>query len=255
MSASDSGTPTACVLIIGDEILSGRTQDANLKFFGERLAQLGIRLREARVIPDVPEVIVETVNACRGRYTYVFTTGGIGPTHDDITTEYVARAFNRRVIRHPEAEKKLRAYYGERTNDARLKMAEVPDGPGVDLIENNVTAAPGYRIENVFVLAGIPSIARAMFEAAVPHLVQGAPMLSGTVEGFVREGDIAAELASIQGRFPTVGIGSYPSMKEQRFFTSIVARSTDRAAIASVIAEVAEIMRAKNGEPVIAPLP
>src|SRR5262249_11744889 len=128
--------PTACVLIIGDEILSGRTQDANLKFFAERLAQLGIRLREARVLPDVPAMIIETVTTMRARYTYVSTTGGIGPTHDDITTACVAQAFGRKVIHHPEAEKKLLAYYGERANEARLKMAEVPDGPGVELIEN-----------------------------------------------------------------------------------------------------------------------
>ena len=243
--------PTACVLIVGDEILSGRTQDANLKFFGERLAALGIRLKEARVIPDVPAAIIDAVNTCRVLYTYVFTTGGIGPTHDDITTACVAQAFGRQVVRDPEVAGKLAAYFGERSNEARLKMADMPDGPDVEMIENTATMAPGYRIGNVFVMAGIPSIAQAMFEAAVPLLKRGEPMFSGSVDGFVREGDIAAELTAIQARYPGVGIGSYPFMREQRFCTSVVARSTDKGAIARVIAEVADVMRAKDGAPVI----
>ena len=238
--------PTACVLIIGDEVLSGRTQDANLKFFGERLAAMGIRLREARVIPDVPDVIVETLNTCRTLYTYVFTTGGIGPTHDDITTPCVARAFGRKVIRHPEAVQRLTTYYEGHPNEARLKMAEVPDGPDVELIDNKVTAAPGYRIGNVFVMAGVPSIARAMFEAAAPMLTQGEPVLSGHVDAPVREGDMAAELAEIQARYPQVSIGSYPFMRDGGPCTSIVARSTDKAAISKALEEVAAVMRGKG---------
>jgi molybdenum cofactor synthesis domain-containing protein len=244
-----SDAPTACLLIIGDEILSGRTQDANLKFLGERLAAMGIRLKEARVIPDIPDVIVEALNAVRAQYTYIFTTGGIGPTHDDITTACVARAFGRGVIRHPEAVKKLVAYYGHVPNDARLKMAETPDGPDVALIENRATAAPGFRIGNVFVMAGIPSIARAMFEAVAPLLQGGAPMLSDHVDAEIKEGDIAAELTAIQERYPHVTIGSYPYAKAGNFWVSIVARATDKVAIAAALGEVAAVMSSKGAAP------
>ena len=241
--------PTACLIIIGDEILSGRTQDANLKFLGERLATMGIRLKEARVIPDVPNVIVDTINTVRALYTYVFTTGGIGPTHDDITTACIARAFGRKVIRHPEAVKKLLAYYGHAPNEARLKMAETPDGPDVSLIENRATAAPGFRIENVFVMAGIPSIARAMFEAVAPSLKGGDPVFSNHVDAEIREGDIAAELTEIQARYAHVSIGSYPFVREGRPAVSIVGRSTDKAAIAAALNEVAALMTAKGATP------
>ncbi len=244
-----SEAPTACLLIIGDEILSGRTQDANLKFFAERLGALGIRFKEARVIPDVPEVIVEALNTVRALYTYVFTTGGIGPTHDDITTACVAKAFGRNVIRHPEAVKKLVAYYGHMPNDARLKMAETPDGPDVALIENRATAAPGFRIGNVFVMAGVPSIARAMFEAVAPLLKGGDPVFSNHVDAEIKEGDIAAELTAIQARYPHVAIGSYPFAREGRFAVSIVARSTDKSAIEAALGEVAAVMRSKGATP------
>jgi molybdopterin-biosynthesis enzyme MoeA-like protein len=251
----DISNPTACMLIIGDEILSGRTQDANLKFLGERLAAMGIRLCEARVVPDAEARIVEAVNTARALYTYVFTTGGIGPTHDDITTLCVAKAFGRKVVRHPDAEKKLRAYYGDRTNDARLRMAEVPDGPGVSLIENHVSVAPGYCIENVYVMAGVPSVARAMFDAVAPTLKGGAPVYAQSVDGHVREGDIAASLSALQEQYPAVAIGSYPFMRVDKLGTSIVARSTDRAAIADVIGKVAAIMRKLGAEPVLGPEP
>jgi molybdopterin-biosynthesis enzyme MoeA-like protein len=250
-----SSNPTACLLIIGDEILSGRTQDAHLKFFGERLAAMGIPLMEVRVVPDVEARIVAALNEARETYTYVFTTGGIGPTHDDITTPCVAKAFGRKVIRHPEAEKNLRAYYGDRTNEARLRMAEVPDGPGVALIENHISVAPGYRIANVFVMAGVPSVTRAMFDAVAPTLKGGAPVFSQSVDGHVREGDIAATLGAIQAAFPNVSIGSYPFMRLDKLGTSIVARSTDKAAIAQVIAQVAEAMRGLGGQPVLGPEP
>ncbi len=253
-----SDTPTACILIIGDEILSGRTQDTNIKYMAGRLGQLGIKLKEARVVPDQPEAIVAAVNFCRVLYTYVFTTGGIGPTHDDITTACIARAFGRKVIRHPEAEKKLRAFYkdslskgGSDINEARLKMAETPDGAGVTLIENRVTSAPGYRIENVFVMAGIPSIAQAMFEAAVPLLRTGDPVFSGSVDGEVREGDIAADLTALQEKYKNVSLGSYPSVRNDKLCTSIVARSTDKALITAALAEVAEMMRRFGAEPAV----
>ncbi|MBL8645274.1 MAG: competence/damage-inducible protein A [Rhodospirillaceae bacterium] len=255
MTTSSSSNPTACVLIIGDEVLSGRTQDANLKFLAERLGQLGIPLGEARVIPDIEAKIVEALNACRKEYTYVFTTGGIGPTHDDITTACVAKAFGRKVIRHPEVEKKLRAYYGERTNEARLRMAEVPDGDGVSLIENLISVAPGYRIDNVFVLAGVPSVARAMFEAVAPTLRGGPPVYSQSIDAHVREGDIAAGLAEIQAQHTNVAVGSYPFMRLDKLGTSIVARSTDRAGIAAVIGKVEKLMRGLGADPVVGPAP
>ncbi|MCC6912771.1 MAG: competence/damage-inducible protein A [Rhodospirillaceae bacterium] len=246
-----SDAPTACVLIIGDEILSGRTQDANLKYFATRFAELGVRLKEARVIPDDADVIVDTLNTMRARYSYVITTGGIGPTHDDITTLCVARAFGRKVIRHEGVAMRMAAYFGDRLNEARLRMAEVPDGPGVSLIESDVTIAPGFRIENVFVLAGVPSIAHAMFESLAPQLKGGAPMLSGNVVAGVREGDIATGLTAIQEKYPGVAIGSYPSMGGATGFrTSVVARGTDRALIDKVLEDVAALMRAQGGDPV-----
>ena len=251
----NSADPTACVLVIGDEILSGRTQDANVAFFGQQLAAMGIRLKECRIIPDVPQVIVETLNAVRQTHTYVFTTGGIGPTHDDITTDCVAAAFGRKVVRHPAVEKALTAYYGDRTNDARLRMANVPDGPDVALIENHISVAPGYRIENVFVMAGVPSVARAMFEAVAPHLQKGAPVYSQSVDAHVREGDIAAALERIQNAHPGVSVGSYPFMRHDKLGTSIVARGTDKAAIASAIQQVGAVMRALGEDPVFGPTP
>ncbi len=185
---------TACVLIIGNEILSGKTQDANLRFLGVELAKLGIKLVEARVVRDEFPAIIDHLNECRARFTYVFTTGGIGPTHDDITAEAVARAFGVELELNEEAVELLTRGIGE-LNEARLRMARVPVGG--TLIENPVSAAPGFRIGNVFVLAGIPGIARAMFAAAVPQLRAGATIHSASVDVFIREGDIAAPLERI----------------------------------------------------------
>ena len=221
---------TACLVVIGNEILSGRTQDANLAFLAKELNEAGIRMREARVIPDDDAVIVRTVNELRATYDYVFTSGGIGPTHDDITAAAIARAFGLELTRHPEAERRLRAYIpAERLNEARLKMAETPEG--ATLIDNPVSVAPGFRVENVFVLAGIPSILQAMVKGVVPGLEGGAPMLSRTVVAFCPEGEIAAALSAIQARHGSVEIGSYPGMRQNRFATSLVFRSTDQAAI------------------------
>ena len=185
----------------------------------------------------------------------MFTTGGIGPTHDDITTDCVAAAFGRNVVRHPAVEKALTAYYGERTNEARLRMANVPDGPDVALIENHVSVAPGYRIENVFVMAGVPSVARAMFEAVAPQLQKGAPVFSQSVDAHVREGDIAAALERIQTAHPGVTIGSYPFMRNDKLGASIVARGTDRAAIKSAIRQVGDVMRELGAQPAFGPDP
>lgn len=244
------GTPaaTSAVLIIGNEVLSGRTQDANLGYLGAHLADLGIPVVEARVVPDEEDVIVEALNALRSRVTYVFTTGGIGPTHDDITAAAVAKAFGVRVVRDPEAERRLRAHYGEaHVNDARLKMADVPEG--ASLVENPVSTAPGFRIGNVFVLAGVPVIARAMFEALAPGLVGGPPVVSRTVVCGIPEGDFAADLALVQGRHPSVSIGSYPHFRAGKVGVSLVVRGTDPVAVDAATAEVDAMVRALGGDP------
>ena len=174
-------TVTACVLVIGNEILSGRTKDANLAWLAVELNKLGVRLMEARVIPDVEETIVATLNEVRARFDYVFTTGGIGPTHDDITAACVARAFAVPLVRNPEAVRRLQAHYANPAdlNEARLRMANAPEG--ATLIDNPVSKAPGFRIGNVHVMAGIPVIMQAMFDGIRHTLVGGSPMLSRTI--------------------------------------------------------------------------
>lgn len=255
MTVQTRESPTACIIVIGDEILSGRTQDTNIRFIAERLGAIGVRLKEARVVPDVHETIVGTINEMRKQHTYVFTTGGIGPTHDDITTDAVSAAFGRKVVRHPRIVEAMRIYFKEQLNEARLRMANVPDGPDVDLIDNTLSIAPGYRIENVFVLAGVPSIAQAMYAALEPSLTRGDRVYSQSVDAEVREGDIAETLSAIQDAHPSVAIGSYPYAHSGVGRTSIVARSTDRAEIARVIKEVADMMRALNAEPNFGPTP
>jgi molybdenum cofactor synthesis domain-containing protein len=236
---------TACVLIIGNEILSGKTQDTNLQFLGLELAKLGIRLEEARVVRDEPDAIVKHVNESRAKHTYVFTTGGIGPTHDDITAECVARAFGVELVLDPVAVELLKRG-GRPLNEARLKMARVPRGAA--LIENAVSNAPGFRIANVFVLAGIPAIARAMFAAAAPLLVAGAQIHSASVDVFLREGDFAESLERIAVRHPEVDIGSYPFQRDGRFGASLVVRGTDRPLIEVIVEEIVAAMTALGGE-------
>jgi len=228
---------TASVLIIGNEILSGKTQDANLQFMGEAFARLGINLVEARVIRDEPDVISAVVNELAARYTYVFTTGGIGPTHDDLTAASVANAFGVELVLDEDAAQRLGRGSRELT-PARLKMAMIPDG--ASLIDNPISHAPGFRIENVFVMAGIPSIARAMFAAIEHELKGGDPILSESVDIFASEGDIAAPLDEIAKRHTEVEIGSYPFSREGRYGASLVVRGTDPARIAAALAEIRE---------------
>jgi molybdenum cofactor synthesis domain-containing protein len=230
MSSSDEPV-TACLIIIGNEILSGRTVDANLPYIAQKLGAAGIRMMEVRVVPDDEDVIVEAVNACRARYDYLFTTGGIGPTHDDITAASVAKAFGRRYGRHPEAERRLLAYYPpERVNAARMKMADMPEG--VELIDNQVSVAPGFKIENVHVLPGVPKIMQAMLDGLLPTLRGGARMLSRAITVFAPEGDVAnAGLGDLQARYPHVEIGSYPFFRPEGPGTTIVFRGTDQGAI------------------------
>jgi molybdenum cofactor synthesis domain-containing protein len=240
---------TACALIIGNEVLSGRTKDANLNFMARRLAQLGIKLAEARVIPDVEQVIVDTVNETRARYDYVFTTGGIGPTHDDITCACIAKAFGVPVIRHPEAEALLRSYIPpERLNEARLKMADVPEGS--ELIKNPVSRAPGFKVGNVFVMAGVPSIMRAMFDSFAPFLVGGEKVQSRAVACYLPEGTIAQGLSDIQDRHPEVDIGSYPFFHEKKFGCTLIARSANLASLEGVADQVRALIRSCGGEPI-----
>jgi molybdenum cofactor synthesis domain-containing protein len=240
--------PTACLLIIGNEILSGRTKDANLAYLAQGLNGIGVRLREARVIPDVPETIIATVNEVRARFTYVFTTGGIGPTHDDITSECVAKAFGVPLILHPEAHQRLLSWYkpGE-LNEARLRMAHVPEG--ATLIDNPVSRAPGFRIGNVFVMAGVPDVMRAMFDGVKHTLQGGRPMLSRAVNSNVAEGVLAEGLGKIQARWPGIEIGSYPYFRRGAIGTSLVLRGTEAAPLAEAVAEVMALVTALGGTP------
>jgi molybdenum cofactor synthesis domain-containing protein len=231
--------PTAAVLLIGDEILSGRTKDKNLGFIADFLTALGIDLREARVVADTEEEIVTAVNALRARYTYVFTTGGIGPTHDDITADAIGKAFGVDVSHDPRTVEILTAYFkeiGREANEARLRMARMPKGAVT--IENKVSKAPGFQIGNVFVLAGIPKVMQAMMEALAPRLAKGTPILSKTIEVQGGEGDIAKPLGEIQARYPMVVIGSYPFEGKSGFAANLVLRSRDTEALGKAGTEV-----------------
>ena len=232
-------TPTAAVLLIGDEVLSGRTKDKNLGFIADYLTALGVDLREARCVADVEEDIVAAVNALRARYTYVFTTGGIGPTHDDITADAVGKAFGVPVVHDPHAVKLLLAYFkqvGREPNEARLRMARVPQG--ATLIENKVSTAPGFRMENVFVMAGVPEVMNAMMDEIAPLLEKGVPMQSRTIALQGGEGDAAKTLGEIQSRYADVFIGSYPYESPTGFATNLVARSRNSESLAKAEAEV-----------------
>ena len=220
--------PTAAIIVIGDEILSGRTKDKNIGWLAEQLGSQGIMLREARVIPDVRETIIETVKTLSAAYDLVFTSGGIGPTHDDITTECIAAAFDRRVIRHKEAEARLIAHY-EGTdiefNAARQKMADIPEG--ADLIDNPLSAAPGFILGNVHVFAGVPSILQAMFEGLRDRLPGGVAMTRLTVQCAIGEGTIATIMETVQAAHEGVSIGSYPWFKPGQFGTAVVVSGLD----------------------------
>jgi molybdenum cofactor synthesis domain-containing protein len=221
-------TITAGLLVIGDEILSGRTKDVNIGATADFCTDLGIELREVRVVGDETEDIVEAVNALRARYTYVFTTGGIGPTHDDITADAIARAFGVALPINPEARAMLEARWqqtGTEVNAARLRMARIPED--AELIVNSVSAAPGFRIGNVHVMAGVPVIMRAMLETLAPTLKGGRKVMSVTVRAAVGEGTIGGPLAALQEQYPDVKMGSYPQMGKGRVMTELVLRSSD----------------------------
>ena len=225
MKKDHSKKITAALMIIGDEILSGRTRDANTAYLGAALNERGIQLSEVRVIPDQESEIVSALLDLKDKYDFLFTTGGIGPTHDDITAQSVAVAFGRDLWEHPDARDALTDYYGVAgLNTARLKMARVPRG--AELIRNVLSAAPGFRIENVFVLAGVPKIMQALFTELAPRLSGGAPLLSETLTLPVRESQIAEPLGKIAADFPDLSIGSYPSVTDDGFCVRLVVRSS-----------------------------
>lgn len=226
--------PTAAVLLIGNEVLSGRTKDKNLGFIADYLTALGIDLLEARVVADDEAAIVEAVNALRARYTYVFTTGGIGPTHDDITADCIAKAFGVGISHHPEAVEILETYFkqiGREANEARMRMARIPEG--ATLILNPVSKAPGFRIGNVHVMAGVPKVMNAMMDEIAPTLSRGAPVLSRTIRFEGGEGDIAKPLKDVQEQYPMLSIGSYPFESERGFSTNLVLRGRDAGSLAA----------------------
>jgi len=229
------------LLVIGDEILSGRTKDRNTGTIAEHLTDIGIRLKEVRVVADDEGEIVAAVNALRSRYDYVFTTGGIGPTHDDITADSIAKAFGVAIGVDPRAEKLLSEHYARRQVEltpARLRMARIPDG--ALLIPNAISGAPGFRIANVIVMAGVPDIMRAMLEAVTPELDTGVKLLSVTIRVERPESEIADVFLAHQRRYRDVAMGSYPSIRNGHFESELVLRGSDPARLA----EAAETLKA-----------
>jgi len=234
---------TACVLIIGNEILSGRTQDINLNHIATTLGSWGIQTREARVIPDVTSTIVDNVNDCRQRFDYVFTTGGIGPTHDDITAECVAQAFGVDLVQHPDIARRIRQRPApEAVMESRLLMARVPQG--ATLIENPSGGPQGFAMDNVFVMAGIPSVMQGMLSTLAGELRGGAVVQSRSIRAYLGESSISNALGTIQNNFPALDIGSYPFFRQERYGTTLVVRGTDpdmiEAAAQAIMQAVAE---------------
>jgi len=231
---------TAALLIVGDEILSGRTQDRNIAQVASWLQVQGIRLAEVRVVPDVIERIAEAVNALRHARDYLFTTGGIGPTHDDITVDGVAHALGVPVVIHPRARAILEDYYATRggMNEGRLRMARVP--AGADLIENRMSGAPGIAVGNVRMMAGVPAICAQMLDALTGTLEGGAPLLSETVGGWIQESEVAGLLREVEASHDGCQIGSYPFFREGRTGSNFVVRSTDRAALDACVEDLCD---------------
>ncbi len=244
-------TVTAAVVIIGDEILSGRTKDENLGFLARSLNEVGVQLRECRVVADVEAEIAAAVNDLRTANDYVFTTGGIGPTHDDITADSIGAAFGLAVDFNPEAVAILEAHYahtGAELNQARMRMARTPIGAA--LVENPVSKAPGFRVENVYVMAGIPAVCQAMFHSMKHELVGGDPVRSVGIAVHLAEGTLAKGLTALQEKYPDVSMGSYPFYRDGRFGASIVARSQLPDRLAAAADEVRQMMRDLDGEPI-----
>jgi molybdenum cofactor synthesis domain-containing protein len=241
---------TAALIVIGDEILSGRTQDKNIAQIASWLNLQGIRLAEVRVVPDVQQRIVAAVNALRTENDYLFTTGGIGPTHDDITVDAIAAALGVPVTEHPRAREILEAYYASRggITEARLRMARVPQG--ADLIENKLSGAPGIRIGNIFILAGVPHIATLMLEALSGQLEGGAPLLSSTIGGFVPESEVADILRETEKAHDGCQIGSYPFFRDGKVGANFVIRSTQAERLSACVNDLVARLE-ENGRDVV----
>jgi len=245
---TERDTYTAGLIIIGNEVLVGRTQDANTPWIAQRLTERGIMLAEVRIVPDDEEVIIRTVNEIRTQYDYIFTTGGIGPTHDDITAQSIAKAFHVALELNPEACAILEEHYGlENFTDARKRMARIPHG--ATLIPNAVSAAPGFVIENVYVMAGVPRIMQAMLDHILTTIKAGKPILSNTVVCQLMESTVAIELEAIQSRYPTLQIGSYPHSRGGMIGLSLVLRGTDKPLLNEATEVVIKMIKTLGDEP------
>lgn len=244
-------TKTACLVIIGNEILTGRTQDVNLAYIGKKLLQKGIKLMHARVICDIEADIVGTINDVRKTYDYVFTTGGIGPTHDDITADCIAKAFGVGIDVNEEARQILIRHYkgAEHLNEGRMRMTRIPFG--ATLIANPVSSAPGFKLENVYVMAGVPSVMQGMLDGIVTKLQGGPPIVSRTVSSLVPESIIAKELGEIATKYPKLDIGSYPYFRPGGFGLSLVIRGTDEAEISAATQDLCLLLKRHGGDPTV----
>ncbi len=244
-------TYTAAVIVIGNEILSGRTQDTNTAFIAEKLGKLGVRLAEVRIIPDIESKIVETLNELRAAHNYVFTTGGIGPTHDDITAESVAKAFGKKTVVNDEAFRILEDYYGiEELTPARTKMARTPEG--ATLIPNPVSAAPGFQIENVYVFAGVPRIMQAMMDHVAESLVGGDPVETASVSCSLAESEMAEDVGKLQECYQDhIEVGSYPHFRSGILGLSIVLRATDTVMLKKATEELVECIKKRGEDPLV----
>lgn len=235
---------TASLVIIGNEILSGRTEDKNINWLATELTKLGINVKEVRVIADIKQQIIDTIRACSEAHDYVFTTGGIGPTHDDITAESIAACFGVANELNAQAHQLLKDHYKNGPTEGQLKMAVIP--VGAELLDNNVSSAPGFKIDNVYVMAGIPSIMQAMFLGIKDTLIGGTPTISKTITGVVSEGEIAAKLGQIQSAHPKVDIGSYPFIHQEQYAVSVVLRGLDEAMIDDAGIDVTALLADKG---------
>jgi molybdenum cofactor synthesis domain-containing protein len=238
--------PTAAMLVIGDEILSGRTRDANMYHLAGRLTEAGIDLREVRVVSDKAAAIVEAVRALSAAHDHVFTSGGIGPTHDDVTADCIAEAFGAAIGVRDDARALLEAHYaqsGTTLNEARLRMARIPDG--ATLIDNPVSAAPGFTLGNVHVMAGVPSVFQAMVQGLLPTLTGGAPLVSQSLRVERGEGDIAGPLGALAHKYPALSMGSYPfQMRSGVFGSNVVVRGADAGEVGRAIEELSKLLDA-----------
>ncbi len=247
--AEDNTKVTAAVILIGNELLSGRIADENMHYIATSLVRVGVTLSEVRVIADDCAMIIDTVNNLRSRYNYVFTTGGIGPTHDDITAECIAQAFAKPLIQHPEVCKSLKAFFeakGVDANAERMRMANMPEG--ATPLEHEGSPVPGFVMENVYVLAGVPRIMQSMLVAAIPQLEKGRPTISVSVRCNVQEGTLAKGLAVLQLKHPTVDIGSYPLSREFDFNVTLVVRGTDAQELNEIADKIEALIADLKGE-------